>query len=177
MRVGWAPRRRSAFRAHRRPSALQTAADEADIILATSGPDSAVIPPTGGTLIYTNTQGLSATVQFPAGALVVTETVSYVPLDDMPTDGLAFALVPNLTFDQPVTITLRYRDEDITGMDENNLMLYNFDWSTNSWVSANPCGGYYRHPADNILEAAVCHFSDYGMMDWLNKIFLPMTTK
>ncbi len=158
-------------------STLQTAVGDANAILATSGPDLAEIPPSGGTLTYSNTQGISATVQFPAGALVVTETVSYVPLDDLPTDGLAFALVPNLTFSQPVTITLHYRDEDIIGMDENNLMLYNFDWSTNSWVSANPCGGYSRNSIDNILEAAVCHFSDYGMMDWLYEIFLPITIK
>jgi len=154
---------------------LQTAGDEADAILATSGPDSAVIPPSGGTLTYSNTQGISATVQFPAGALVKTETVSYVPLDDLPTDGLAFALVPNLSFSQPVTISIHYRDEDIAGMDENSLRLYNYDWSINSWVDSNPCGGYIRNPDDNILQAAVCHFSDYGVMDWLYRVFLPIT--
>lgn len=156
---------------------LQTAANEANAILATSGPDSAVIPPSGGTLTYSNTQGISATVQFPAGALVVTETVSYVPVDDLPTDGLAFALVPDLTFSQPVTITLHYRDEDIIGMDEDSLILYNYDWATNAWFSANPCGGYNRNPDNNILQAMVCHFSDYGMMDWLHKVFLPITIK
>jgi hypothetical protein len=158
-------------------STLQSAVDDANAILATSGPDSAVIPPSGGTLTYSNTLGISATVQFPAGALVVTETVSYVPLDDLPTDGLAFALVPNLTFSQPVTITLHYRDEDIIGMDESSLLLYNYDWPTNSWVGANACGGYLRNPDANILQAAVCHFSDYGMMDWLHGIFLPLTIK
>lgn len=156
---------------------LQTAANEATAILAASAPHSAAIPPSGGTLTYSNTQGISATVQFPAGALGVTETVSYVPIDDLPTEGLAFALVPNLTFSQPVTITLHYRDEDVIGMDEDSLMLYNYDWSTNAWVSANPCGGYNRNPDNNILQAAVCHFSDYGMMDWLHKIFLPVITK
>ncbi|GAG52177.1 unnamed protein product, partial [marine sediment metagenome] len=111
----------------------------------------------------------------PAGALLITETVSYVPLDDLPTDGLAFALVPNLSFSQPVTISIHYRDEDIAGMDENSLRLYNYDWSINSWVDANPCDGYIRNPDDNILQAAVCHFSDYGVMDWLYRVFLPIT--
>ena len=152
---------------------LQTAASEADAILAASGPDSAVISPAGGTLVYTNTQGVSATVQFPAGALAVTETVSYVPLEDLPTDGLAFALAPNLTFSHPVTITLHYRDEDILGMEEGDLKLYNYDWSTHSWVDAAPCGGYLRLPEENILQAAVCHFSDYGLTDWPYGIFLP----
>jgi multiple sugar transport system substrate-binding protein len=156
---------------------LQAAASQADALLATSGPDSMVIPPTGGTLTYSNTQGVSATVQFPDGALVVTETVSYVPLSDLPTDGLAFALVPNLTFSQPVTITLHYRDEDIIGMDENSLKLYNYDWSLNAWVDADPCGGYVRESDANMLQAAVCHFSDYGAMDWAYKIFLPLAVK
>jgi hypothetical protein len=156
---------------------LQFAADEVDAILAASGPDSAVIPPTGGTLTYTNTQGISVTVQFPPGALDVTETVSYVPLNDLPTDGLAFALVPNLTFSRPVTITIHYRDEDIVGMDENELKLYNYDWSNNSWIDANPCGGYVRNLDNNILQAAVCHFSDYAMMHRRYKIYLPVTLR
>jgi hypothetical protein len=145
---------------------LRAAADEADAILAASGPDSAIIPPGGGTLVYTNTQYLSATVEFPAGALATTQTVSYVPLDDLPTDGLAFALVPNMTFSRPVTITIYYRDEDVAGMDETRLKLYNYDWSSGSWIEADPCGGYVTDTVNNILQAAVCHFSDYAMMDW-----------
>ena len=152
---------------------LQAAASDVNAILASSGPDSAVIPPSGGTLTYSNTQGISATVQFPAGTFTETQTVSYVPLSDLPTDGLAFALVPNLVFSQPVTITINYREEDIIGMDEASLKLYNYDWQTNSWVDANPCGGYSRNPDNNILRAGVCHFSDYGVMDWAFHIFLP----
>jgi len=156
---------------------LNTAADQADAVLAASGPDSALIPPTGGTLTYTNTESFSATVEFPAGALVVTETISYVPLDDLPSDGLAFALVPNLVFSQPVTITLHYRDEDIAGMDEAALVLYNYDWSLNAWVDAEPCGGYQRDPVQNILQAGVCHFSDYSLMDYPYHIFLPQVIR
>jgi ABC-type glycerol-3-phosphate transport system substrate-binding protein len=156
---------------------LQAAADEADAILAASGPDSAVITPAGGTLVYSNTQGISATVEFPAGALVVTETVSYVPLDDLPTNGLAFALVPDLVFDLPVTVTVWYRDEDIVGMDEDNLALYNYDWQAYAWIEADPCGGYARNTVDNMLQAVVCHFSDYGLLDWPYRVFLPLITR
>jgi multiple sugar transport system substrate-binding protein len=157
--------------------ALRAAADEADAILATSGPDSAIIPPSGGTLVYTNTQHLSATVEFPAGALVTTQTVSYVPVGDLPTDGLAFALVPNLTFSEPVTITIYYRDEDVAGMDESALKLYNYDWSSSPWAEANPCSGYITDTVNNILQAAVCHFSDYAMMDWPYRIYLPVVLR
>jgi hypothetical protein len=154
---------------------LQVAADDADDILARSGPDSATIPPSGGTLVYTNTQYLSATVEFPAGALVTTETVAYVPLDDLPTDGLAFALVPNLTFSKPVTITINYRDSDVEGMDKDELKLYNYDWPSHSWVEANPCGGYVTDTVNRILRAIVCHFTDYALVDWPYAVYLPLT--
>jgi ABC-type glycerol-3-phosphate transport system substrate-binding protein len=152
---------------------LDAAASEVDAILAGASPDWAVIAPQGGTLVYTNTQGLSATVDFPPRAVEVTQTVAYVPLDDLPTDGLAFALVPNLTFGQEVTITLHYRDSDVEGMDENELKLYQFDWSRGTWVDAQPCGGYSRDLLNNVLQARVCHFSDYALDDRPYAIHLP----
>lgn len=156
---------------------LRSAADEADAVLAASGPDSAVIPPSGGTLVYTNTQYMSATVEFPDGALATTQTVSYVPLEDLPTDGLAFALVPSLIFSEPVTVTIHYRDEDMVGMDESTLKLYNYDWPSGSWIHADPCGGYVTDTVNNILQAAVCHFSDYAMMDWPYQVYLPLVLR
>jgi ABC-type glycerol-3-phosphate transport system substrate-binding protein len=158
--------------------ALQYAAVEVDALLADSGPASQVIPPEGGTLVFTNTQGLSATLEFPAGAVADAETVSYVPLDDLPTGGLAFALVPDLTFAQPVTITIEYRDSDVEGMDEEELKLYIYHWSSGLWVDADPCGGYIRDPLNNILEAGICHFSDYALGDWPVFVnYLPLTLR
>lgn len=156
---------------------LQSAATEVDLFLSASAPKSTVIPPEGGTLVYTSTSEVSATVEFPPGSVDVTQTVSYVPLDDLPTDGLAFALVPNLTFSHPVTITLYYRDSDIAGMDENELELYLFDWGSGLWVAADPCGGYVRDPLNNILQAAVCHFSDYAMVDRPYAVHLPIIVR
>jgi ABC-type glycerol-3-phosphate transport system substrate-binding protein len=156
---------------------LQSAAAEVDAFLLESAPESTPITPEGGTLVYTGTEEYSATVEFPAGAMAVTETVTYIPLDDLPSDGLAFALVPNLTFSEPVTITLHYRDSDVQGMDEDELKLYLFDWAIHSWVDADPCGGYVRDPQNNILQAKVCHFSDYTLDDRPFKIYLPVTVR
>jgi hypothetical protein len=153
---------------------LNTAAAEANAILAAISPSSNLIPPTGGTVVHTDTQGLTTTVEIPDGALPVTETISIVPLDDLPTEGLAFALVPNLTFSQPVTITIHYSDTDIVGMVEENLELYIYDWTTNEWISADPCGGYVRDLVNNILQAGLCHFSDYSLGDMKQYIFLPL---
>jgi ABC-type glycerol-3-phosphate transport system substrate-binding protein len=156
---------------------LQSAAADVDAFLAKSAPESTPIPPEGGTLVYTGTGEYSATVEFPAGSVAVTETVTYVPLDDLPSDGLAFALVPNLTFSEPVTITLHYGDSDVQGMDETELKLYLFDWAIHSWVDADPCGGYLRDPLNNILQAMVCHFSDYALDDRPFKIHLPVAVR
>jgi len=156
---------------------LQAAALEVDALLDESGPASVVIPPSGGTLVYTNTEGLDVMVEVPDGAIGVTQTVSYVPLEDLPTDGLAFALVPNLTFSQPVTITIQYRDSDVEGMDEADLKLYLYDWTSNRWVDGEPCGGYLRDPLNNILQAVVCHFSDYALVDRPYAVHLPVVLK
>jgi ABC-type glycerol-3-phosphate transport system substrate-binding protein len=156
---------------------LQAAAVEVDALLAESGPESAPIPPDGGTLAYTGTQGLSTTVVFPAGALGVTKTVTYVPLTDLPTEALAFALVPDLAYSRPVTITLRYRESDVQGMNEGQLKLYSFDWLSHLWVAADPCGGYVRDPLNQRFQAAVCHSGDYALMDWPYGVYLPLVSR
>ena len=114
------------------------------------------------------------TVEFAPGTVSVTQTVSYVPLDDLPTDGLAFALLPSMSFNRPVTVTIHYSDADVIGMDEESLKLYLYDWADLTWVDADPCGGYLGDPANNILQAAVCHFSDYALLDRPFRIYLPL---
>ena len=157
---------------------LDAAAANVDSILALTGPDAATITPWGGQLVYTNTQGLTSTTTFPPGALDVTTTVAYVPLNDLPSDGLSFALVPNMVLSRPVTVTIFYRDEDVVGMDENELKLFNYDWQNNEWVDANPCGGYIRDPLNNKLTSIVCHFSDHALMDRpVNRVYLPLVSK
>ena len=156
---------------------LDTAAANVDAILALTGPDAATISPEGGVLVYTNTQGLATTTVFPAGALATTTTVAYVPLNDLPSEGLSFALVPNLVLSVPATVTVSYRDEDVAGMDEEQLRFYNYDWPSQSWVDADPCGGYVRDAGNNELSARVCHFCDHGLMDWAFRHFLPLSLR
>lgn len=69
------------------------------------------------------------------------------------------------TFMMPVTITLTYGDEDVAGIDENNLRLYY--WTGDSWTDAvTTCGNDYQYnndPAVNELKVPVCHLSQFGM--------------
>ena len=156
---------------------LDNAVDNINGILALTGPNAATISPNGGVLVYTNTQGLASTTEFPPSALAVTTSVAYVPVGDLPAEGLSFALIPNMVFSVPVTITIQYRDEDVTGMDETQLRLYNYNWVNNSWEDANPCGGYLRDPQNNELTAFVCHFSDHALIDWPFHNYLPVILK
>jgi ABC-type glycerol-3-phosphate transport system substrate-binding protein len=156
---------------------LMAAALEVDELLAESGPESAIIPPEGGTLAHSGTQGLSTTVDFPAGALGMTETISYVPLSDLPTEALAFALVPRMTYSRPVTITLRYRESDVGRMDEAALKLYTYDWPSGLWVAIEPCGGYVRDPVNQRLLAAVCGSGDYALIDRPYAVYLPLVSR
>jgi surface protein len=158
-------------------TALDNAVANIDGILALTGPDAATITPDGGTLLYTNTLGLVSTTEFPPGALPVTTTVAYVPVNDLPSEALSFALIPNLSFSKPVTITIQYRDEDVIGMDENQLRLYHYNWANHTWEDANPCGGYLRDIQNNELLAFICHFSDHALIDWMFRVYLPVSIK
>jgi len=77
----------------------------------------------------------------------------------------------------PVTVTIHYRDEDVVGMDENALKLYNHDWSSCSWLEEDVCGGYVTDPINDILQPAVCHSSDYAMVDWPCRVHLPVVLR
>jgi hypothetical protein len=58
-------------------------------------------------------------------------------------------------------------------MDENELKLYQYDWLRRTWLDADPCGGYSRDLPNNMLQARVCHFSDYALHDRPYTVHLP----
>ena len=107
----------------------------------------------------------------------ISTTFSIVPVDDTPTTGPSFALVPETTFSTPVTITVTYTDTAVAGMAEDLLQLWIFDWDSNSWVEADPCGGYIHLPDQNTFSAGVCHFSDYALLDYGLFVYLPLVIR
>ncbi len=134
------------------------------------------------TIVYTDLQGVSTTVVFPAGAVTETTLISFVPVFS-PTQpaspGLSFAghnfdlnayrngsLLPGLAFSLPVTVSIRYSDADVRWLVEDSLQLYY--WAGAAWADATatctPPSAYLRDPAQNWLQVPICHLTQWGMM-------------
>jgi uncharacterized repeat protein (TIGR01451 family) len=152
-------------------------------------PPGAVIDPlTGGVVVYTDTQGMTTTVQVPPGAVSETITLVYTPIDS-PTQaispGLRFAghaftleaykggeLQIGFVFSEPVTITIHYSEDDVQGIDEESLTL-NY-WNGSAWEDA-ACGLDDRRPDENLLAVPVCHLSEFALLGEAEyRIYLPL---
>lgn len=182
-----------------------------------------VDPDSGGTLSYVDAEGLTTTIEIPAGAVVETTTLVYTPLDSpgypIPS-GWQFAehafdldayctanqvylplVVRNYqagtlltgdpgrprafprslttacasgagtvpcspTLQKPITITVYYSDDDVAGIDENNLGLYY--WTGTQWQDAagtcTPTSTYFRDTTGNVLSVPICHLSRFGLL-------------
>ena len=71
-----------------------------------------------------------------------------------------------ISFLKPVTITMRYADEDLGGIvDEGSLHLYY--WDDEVWLDAastcTPPSTYIRNQEGNVLGVPVCHLTRYSM--------------
>jgi hypothetical protein len=63
--------------------------------------------------------------------------------------------------DAPITVTVRYSDTDVIGMNENALQLTY--WTGSAWEEA-ACGEYDRHPGENWLAVPICHLTDFALL-------------
>jgi uncharacterized repeat protein (TIGR02543 family) len=150
------------------------------------------VPTAGSTLlVYTDTQGLTTTVEIPGGA--VTETVTLVcaphPTPTRPISpsmrfaGHAFDLdvylngviQPGYRFNAPITITIQYSDEDVVGLDEGGLMLHHWDGVT--WRDAACGAGYERHPGENWLSVEICHLTGFALLGQGQRVPVGGTTQ
>ena len=108
-----------------------------------------VDPSLGGLLIFTDTQGLTTTVQIPPGAVTRTTEITLTPILS-PTEpispqlrfgGHAFDLdaywdgqhLISFTFETTVTVTIHYSDADVRGIFEDTLKLYRWVTPTCTW--------------------------------------------
>jgi uncharacterized repeat protein (TIGR01451 family) len=159
------------------------------------GDESAVIGPArGNRLDYSDGHGGGTTVEIVAGTVTTTTTLLYTahPTATPPSGfrfaGHAFALdayrdgvkLNSLALQKPITLTLRYTDADVAGIDEKTLVL-NY-WDGSQWVDAattcTPTSTYERHPDQNWLAVAVCHLTDFGLMGGARyTIYLPLVLR
>ncbi|MBN2392715.1 MAG: PKD domain-containing protein, partial [Anaerolineae bacterium] len=147
-----------------------------------------VPPETGATLVYTDTDGSETTVVIPPAAVSETTTIVLTQLDpeelETPPEflagGIALELdaylgdeqVENFSFNEPVTLTLEYTDEDVAGMDETTLKLHRYVCSGPDtmllcvWeeIGTRPGEGQTLDMENNVLTAWLLGFTRFGTM-------------
>ena len=158
-------------------------------------PYKALDPNKDDRFVYTDTQGLSMTLDMPAGS--VTETVKLAITkreeitEPLPSGwrlaGLAFDMdayrpssqdpAEGYRFQGTITVTIRYRDQDVQGVPEETLKLLFWDKEGKAWKDiAKDCEtSYARFPAQNMLQVGVCHLTRFALMG-INapiRLFLP----
>ncbi|MFQ5577971.1 MAG: DUF11 domain-containing protein, partial [Anaerolineae bacterium] len=157
-------------------------------------------PGQGGTVIITDTFIMKTpqtlTVEIPADAITEALNVSYTrfpnPTPPVAWPGLSYkdlffaldayrgtALLPNLTLNRPLTITVLYTDTAL--MDESRLNLYYFNTNLAEWVEATttcpPEDQYYSLiTPTNRLAVTVCRLGQYSLLGEAN-VYLPLILK
>jgi hypothetical protein len=70
-------------------------------------------------------------------------------------------------FLRPITVTIVYTDDQIPGLDEEDLILVYWDVNIGAWVDAiTTCddpGDYIRDPANNRVTLQICHLTRFGL--------------
>lgn len=140
-----------------------------------------VDPSSDSTLVYTSTQGLTTTVEVPAGAVSDNTLLRFTPVQTATVpSGFIFAgntfeleaiqngfVQDGFVFVNPIQVTINYSDQDITGLDEADLMLYVLD--DGRWKDAaqtcTPASVYERQPEINRLSLPICHLSQFAMAE------------
>jgi len=156
----------------------------------------AVITPGGGGTV----QGNGVSVVVPPGATPEEFTLALLPLatptntvpDGLNYAGTAFLLnafvggaqQDGFVFQQPVTLTVNYLDGNVAGLDEDALTLQT--WGGTAWMDAattcSPPSAYDRQPAANQISVAICHLSQYALVEGGGAtadqgIYLPLVTR
>jgi len=154
--------------------------DRDAVVIHVQMPDAVIAVATsqgGGQLVYTDTRGLTTTVEVSAGAITDAVKVIFTPITPTysPPEGLHFAQhvfdvsvcgwpdcepLPNYVFGAPITITIQYADEDVAGLDQDSLLVT--AWNGTAWEDA-ACGPYDRNPGENWLRVPICHLTPFAL--------------
>jgi hypothetical protein len=155
---------------------------------------SPITPGTQSTLVYPSPEGLTTTLDVPAGAVTDTTYMAYNNLSEIPPvpgghnfAGRAFALdayrdmavLPHFRFNVPPTLTLNYDGTTVTGTQEHNLLVAY--WDGDAWVDiADSCPGstYALQPERDQISVPICHLSQFALLSkFENRLYLPLVLK
>ena len=147
-----------------------------------------VTPNLGGTLTYTDSRGLTTTIQIPTGGLTVTAQLSYTPIPavthrpgNLVEIGHAFELrgvisgtsQPLTQLESPMTVTIAYAQSDLgLTTDETTLALYYWDGS--QWMKEP---GSVVDTAANTVTAHPNHFSRWAVLGETRRVYLPLVQR
>jgi len=132
----------------------------------------------GGTVEATTEEGTSAKVTLPAGAVSADTEITVTPVGTAESVGgtppagsfmvgdyvyTFTATVDGETvseFDQAVTLTFTYTDDQVSDLDESNLTIYYWDSDVSEWIALEST----VDSDNNTVTASTTHFSDFVLM-------------
>ncbi len=158
---------------------------------------SIVEPGVTTTIVYTDPQVVTTTVIIPPDAISESITLVFTP-NPTPahpiSEGLTFAnhsfdldaylgqqLLPGYVFSEPISVSIRYTDEDIAEIQEPGLRLYY--WTGSAWAdgasTCSPPSTYSHDLALNRIAVEICHLTEWNIQgpDSLHIIYLPLIVK
>ena len=144
----------------------------------------AIVSDTETTLSYPSSTGnFTTSISVPSGAVSDPILLIYSSIDTptVPSNfsliGQAFNLdayqagthVEGYVFQQPILITLQYDGTDIELNDERWLTLNIWDSNHSQWIDAattcEPTSIYQRLPEQDQLTVAICHLSEFALLE------------
>ena len=143
-------------------------------------------------LVYTNTQGQTTSLNFPANAATQITAITLVPelmtapRSDFISGELAFVLFAyqdgtlnkGFIFNAPVTVTVHYSSSIESIADESLFSLY--WWSGNVWRNAaqtcDPMSPYAQDEINNTIITAICYPGQFGLFG-THPVYLPLVVR
>jgi len=150
-----------------------------------------LLPDQALTLVMSGTNGTKVIIEMPAGAVDTPTEITYSEtalstqfLDTIRLGGRLFRLkasqdsqpIALLRFNQAVTMTIDYADQDISMLDETTLALYALSTTDNKWSNIDVT--LIQHmPETNRLVVAITQATDYALGAPNRLAYLPLVSQ